>query len=74
VKITTKFGNIERKIYEWDEADIRRALLASQNIPDYQPGRRYEFEVSEGEVDDDGELGPVFARLVVIYEREEVTP
>lgn len=72
MRITTKFGRIERKIYEWDESDIRRALLASENIADYQPGRRYEFEIGEGDIDDDGNCGPAHARLVVIYERDQM--
>ena len=68
MRITYKHARLERIIYEWDEADIRRALCKAHNIPDYQPGRRYEFEIDAGDQDT-----ALTATLTVIIEREEPT-
>jgi len=45
MKQIIKHSKVERCTYEFDLYDIRRALLMSQGIKEYDSKRRLEFEV-----------------------------
>lgn len=66
MKVRTHYNRIDRVVYEFDEADIREALIAYARIK-REPGKRIEFETSE----DDGYK--TVATITIVWEtlREE---
>lgn len=61
MKITTHHNRIDRVVYEFDEADIQRALIQMAKIK-HEPGKRIVFELF---VDDDSKTT---ATITVVWE------
>lgn len=67
MKISTHYNRIDRVVYEFDESDIKRALMTEAKLQ-YQPGRRIDFEIGEGSENNDYK---VTATLTVVWETPE---
>ena len=63
MRYETKYARIERVVYEFNDQDIMRALLALAGLPNYDPTKRYALELDESA--DDREA---VATLTVYYE------
>lgn len=57
------YAKIEKAIYEFDQFDIRSALMKLAGLPDYKEGRTVDFEW-------DSDEGKLNATIVVNYEEE----
>ena len=62
MKQTIKHSSVERVTYEFDLYDIRRALLMSEGIKEYDSKRHLEFDIRE---DDDGKF---IATIAIVFE------
>lgn len=64
MKTTSYYAKLEKTIYEFDEHDIRRALIEMAKIEEGRKGKKVEFDWT----DNDGKLEVTIA---VINESEE---
>ena len=68
MKITTKYGSIERQIFEFDLSDIQAALMKYANIVEYRDGRKVELDVDCGNYDLDTPAVPR-ATITLVFEK-----
>ena len=65
MKQTIKHSRVERVTYEFDEWDIRRALLEAEDISEHKAGRRIEFDV---DITSDSKI---FATIAIVFETQD---
>jgi hypothetical protein len=64
MKKTVKYNRVEKVIYEFDEWDIKKALLSHNKIKEYDPDRTLYYELYEGAED------RIVAEIVLKYVEE----